>query len=123
MQPPTAATLWRAAASAGLGVVAGTLGTVMHRAVPPWGLVLCVLLVLVVTLTTRAWAGWYGFVACAGGVFLAVQVLAGRGPGGDVLVPAGDLWGWGWVLGAVIATVAVALVPRRWVQDERPAAP
>lgn len=123
VQPPSAATLWRAVASLGLGVLAGTLGTVMHRAVRPWGLLVCVALVLVVVLTARAWAGWYGYVAGAGGALLAVQVLAGGGPGGDVLVPAGDLWGWGWALGAVVAIGVVALVPRRWVEDERPPTP
>ena len=118
MQPPSAVTLWRALASFGLGVMAGTLGTAMHRALRPWGLVVCVLLVLVVLLTTRAWAGWFGYVASTGGTFVAIQVLASGGPGGDVLVPSDDLWGWAWVLGTVVATAAVAFVPRRWVEDE-----
>lgn len=123
MQPPTAATLWRALASLLLGVLAGTLGTVMHRAIRPWGLVLCLALVLVVVLTARALSGWYGYVAAVGGLFVSVQVLSGGGPGGDVLVPADDLWGWAWVLGCVLAAVAVAFVPRRWVTDEGPTAP
>ena len=123
MQLPTAATLWRALASLGTGLLAGVLGTVMHRAVRPWGLVLCLLLVLVVVLTARAWAGWYGYVAGAGGVFVAVQVLAGRGPGGDVLVPSDDAWGWAWALGSIAALLVVALVPRRWVEDDRPSGP
>ncbi|MBO0901592.1 hypothetical protein J1G43_16640 [Cellulomonas sp. zg-ZUI22] len=123
MQLPTAATLWRAAASFGLGLVAGTIGTVMHRAVRPWGLVLCVLLVLVIVLIARAWCGWFGYGASAGGALLAIQVLATGGPGGDVLVPAGDLWGWGWVGGALLAVIVVGLVPRRWVTDDGPTAP
>ena len=123
VQPLSAATLWRAAAALVLGLLAGMLGTVMHRALPPWGLVLCLLLVLAVVLTSRAWVGWFGYVASAGGVFLAAQVLSGRGPGGDVLVPGTDLWGWAWALGAVLVVGAVALVPRRWVEDERPTAP
>ncbi|MBO0922289.1 hypothetical protein J1G42_15820 [Cellulomonas sp. zg-ZUI222] len=123
MQLPTAATLWRAAASFALGLVAGTIGTVMHRAVRPWGLVLCVLLVLVIVLIARAWCGWFGYGASAGGALLAIQVLATGGPGGDVLVPAGDLWGWGWVGGAVLAVIVVGLVPRRWVTDDGPTAP
>lgn len=122
MQPPSAATLWRALASFGLGVMAGTLGTVMHRAMRPWGLVLCLLLVLVVLLTTRAWAGWFGYVASTGGTFVAIQVLASGGPGGDVLVPTGDLWGWAWVAGTAAMVAVVAFVPRRWVEDEAPPA-
>lgn len=121
VQPPTAATLWRALVTLVLGLLAATLGTVMHRAVRPWGLLLCVLLVLVVVLTCRAWVGWYGFVAGAGGVLLGVQVLAGGGPGGDVLVPGDDAWGWLWALGCVAAVVVAGLVPRRWVQDDGPA--
>lgn len=123
VQPPSAATLWRALASFGLGVLAGALGTVMHRAVRPWGLVICIALVLVIVLTARAWAGWYGYVTCAGGTFAAIQVLASGGPGGDVLVPAGDLWGWGWVIGTLLAVSSVALAPRRWVEDTRPPTP
>lgn len=123
MQPPTAAMLRRALASLALGLLAGALGTVMHRALRPWGLVLCLLLVVVVVLTMRAWAGWSGYVAAAGGVFVGVQVLASGGPGGDVLVPSGDLWGWAWLLGCLLALIAVAFAPRRWVEDEQPDAP
>lgn len=118
MQPPTTALLGRAAATFVLGVVVGVLGTVMHRAVRPWGLVLCVVLVLVALVTARAWHGWATYVGAAGGLFLAATLLAGEGPGGDVLVPGTDLWGWGWILGAAVAVVAAALVPRRWVQDD-----
>lgn len=114
---PSAATLWRAAACLGLGVLAGTVGTVMHRAWRPWGLVVCLVLVAVVVLTARAWAGWYGYVASAGGTLVAVQVLATGGPGGDVLVPGTDLWGWAWVLGAVVTIGLVGIAPRRWVED------
>ncbi|QCB94351.1 hypothetical protein [Cellulomonas shaoxiangyii] len=118
MQPPTTALLARGAATFLLGAVVGVLGTLMHRAIRPWGLVLCVLLVLVAVLTARAWGGWPTYVGAVGGLFLSTQVLAGEGPGGDVLVPGTDLWGWGWLLGALLAVVLVALVPRRWVQDD-----
>lgn len=119
VQPPSAATLWRALAALGLGLVAGTLGTVMHRAVRPWGLVVCLALVFVIVLTARAWVGWFGYVASVGGTLVAVQVLASGGPGGDVLVPADDAWGWLWVLGVLAMVSAVAFVPRRWVEDDR----
>lgn len=119
VQPPSAATLWRALVTLGVGLVVGTLGTVMHRALRPWGLVLCVLLVLVAVLTARAWAGWFGYVGALGGLFVSVQVLAGRGPGGDVLVP-GDGWGWAWVLACLGAVVLAGIAPRRWVDDAGP---
>lgn len=123
MLPPTAATLWRALASFGLGLAVGALGTVMHRAIRPWGLVLCLLLVLAAVLTARAWVSWYGYVASVGGVVAAVQVLAGPGPGGDLLVPADEAWGWLWVVGSLVTAGLVAAVPRRWVEDEGSAAP
>ncbi|MBO9570272.1 MAG: hypothetical protein J7503_15810 [Cellulomonas iranensis] len=119
----TATTLGRTAASLGTGLLAGAVGTVMHRSIRPWGLVLCLALVLAVALTTRAWAGWPAYVAASVGVLVAVQVLSSEGPGGDVLVPAGDGWGWAWVIGAVVALGSVALVPRRWVEDTPPDAP
>lgn len=123
MQPLTTAVLGRAAGSLVAGLVVGALGTTMHRALRPWGLVLCLVLVLVVVLTCRAWAGWFGYVGAVGGLFVATQVLASTGPGGDVLVPSTDLWGWGWVIGAGVAVGVVALVPRRLVQDDPPARP
>jgi len=100
-----------------LGVLAGAVGTVMHRAWRPWGLLVCLVLVVVIVLTARAWAGWFGYAASAGGTLVAVQVLATGGPGGDVLVPGTDLWGWAWVLGAVVAIGLVGVAPRRWVED------
>ncbi|KSW29598.1 hypothetical protein [Cellulomonas sp. B6] len=117
----TASTLARTVASLCVGLGAGTIGTVMHRAIRPWGLVLCVALVLAAALVTRAWAGWAGWFATVVGTLAAAQVLSGRGPGGDVLVPAGDAWGWAWAVGAVVALGLVALVPRRWVEDPPPA--
>ncbi|MFC8193094.1 hypothetical protein ACFUMH_15665 [Cellulomonas sp. NPDC057328] len=117
MQPLSTALLGRGAATFVLGLVVGVLGTLMHRAVRPWGLVLCVLLVLVAVLTARAWGGWVTYVGAVGGLFLSVTLLAGEGPGGDVLVPGTDLWGIGWLGGAAVAVVAVAVVPRRWVTD------
>lgn len=122
MKPLTAAVLGKAAGAFVLGVVVGAVGTVMHRASWPWGLVLCLALVLVAGVTARAWGGAIPLVGYAGGLFLAVQVLAQRGPGGDVLLPAGDSYGLAWVVGAALAVALAALVPRR-VFDDRPFAP
>ncbi len=118
MQTISATLLGRAAGAFVAGLLAGTLGTVMHRAVRPWGLVLVLALVLLVTLTCRAWAGWFGYVGAVGGTFLAAQVLSGTGPGGDVLVPSDDVWGWAWAIGSVAAAGVVAFAPRRWVEDD-----
>lgn len=118
----------RAAGAFALGLGVGALGTVMHRAVPPWGLVLSLTLVLVAALTSRAWGRWPTFVGFAGGLFLAVQTLTSGGPGGDVLVPGTDAWGWAWVLGAIGTCALPALLPRRLFVDPpldatRPATP
>lgn len=123
MQPITAGHLGRAAAAFGAGLVVGVVGTVMHRAIQPWGLVLALALLLTATLTARAWAGWFGYAGIVGGTFLATRVLSGAGPGGDVLVPGGDLWGPAWVVGFLVVVAVVAVVPRRWVEDERPDGP
>lgn len=98
-----------------LGVLVGAVGTVMHRSVRPWGLVLCLLLVVAAAVTARAASGWVASVALLVGLFAAVQVLSGRGPGGDVLVPATDATvGWVWALGSVAVALAVAVAPRAW---------
>lgn len=107
----------RAAGAFALGLGVGALGTVMHRAVQPWGLVLSLTLVLVAALTSRAWGRWPTFVGFAGGLFLAVQTLTSGGPGGDVLVPGTDAWGWAWVLGAIALCAVVAVLPRRLFVD------
>ncbi len=111
-----------------LGVLVGTVGTVMHRSVRPWGVVVCLLLVLAAAVTVRAWGGWVASVGLLVGLFGSVQVLSGFGPGGDVLVPGGDAaLGWTWALGALAVALAVSLAPRRWFADvplrRRPSAP
>ena len=118
VQPFDPAVLVKAAATFGLGLLVGTVGTVMHRSVPPWGLVLCVLLVLGTGLLARAWAGGFALAGLAGGMFLSVTTLARTGPGGDVLVPGQQGIGWLWVLGALVALIAAALAPRALFRDE-----
>ncbi|WP_448631501.1 hypothetical protein [Cellulomonas soli] len=120
MKPLSVATLGKAAGAFVLGLLVGTLGTVMHRWSWPWGVILCLALVLVAGVTARAWGGGVPVIGYAGGLFLAVQVLAQRGPGGDVLVPAGDTYGWVWIGGAALAVATVALVPRRAFDDTPP---
>ncbi|MGV8977619.1 MAG: hypothetical protein ACOH17_06215 [Cellulomonas sp.] len=118
MQPFTGGAVARAAVALGLGAVVGTVGTVAHRAIAPWGVVAALALVLSAAIAVRAWSGYVALVGYAGGLVLLVQVLSQRGPGGDVLVPAGDAIGWVWIIGAALVTGAAAFVPRRWFSDE-----
>ena len=105
-----------------LGAVVGTLGTVMHRSVQPWGVVVCLALALVAAVTARAWAGFVALAGYAVGLVVSVQVLSQSGPGGDVLVPDGQGIGWVWVLGSIVVTIVAGVLPRR-LFDDRPRAP
>lgn len=120
----TPRTLARWAGAVLLGVVAGVVGTGVHRMARPWGLVMALVLVALVGVVGRAWAGWGGVLAAGLGVATAVGVLGAQGPGGDVLVAA-DVWGYVWYAGALAVLVA-AVLPRRWFAAEprtRPTAP
>ncbi|WP_250443342.1 hypothetical protein [Actinotalea sp. C106] len=95
-----------------VGVLVGVVGTGVHRAEAPWGLILALVTVAAAGVLARAWVGWVGVLVIALGVFTTVSVLAGQGPGGDVLValePIGVIW----YSGALAAGLAAAL-PRRW---------
>lgn len=100
-----------------LGAVVGGMGTVMHRSLRPWGLVLCLLLVLTAAVTARAFGGlvaWIGFVL---GLGTAVLTLSQTGPGGDVLVPAEQRIGLVWLVGAGVVAIIAMLLPRTWFSD------
>ena len=98
-----------------LGVVIGLVGTGIHRAERPWGLVLALATVLAAAVLVRAWAGWIGMLAMAMGLVTTVSVLAGPGPGGDVVV-ALDAVGITWYASAAVVVLA-ALAPRAWFSD------
>lgn len=106
-----------------LGLLLGAFGTVMHRSIPPWGVVLALALVLTVGVLVRAWSGLLALLGLAIGVLVSVQVLSQTGPGGDVLVPAsgpGVQWaglGWVWVLGSIAVLVVAGVLPQRWFVD------
>lgn len=100
-----------------LGLVVASVGTVMHRALPPWGLVLGLFVVLSAAVFARAWEGLTGSVAFAGAWFLTVLVLWQVGPGGDILVPDLGPWGTIWILGGAVASGLPALAPSRWFSD------
>ncbi len=117
MQPLTAATLGKAVLTLAGGVLVGAVGTVMHRASPPWGLLAALALALTASATARAWAGWVTWVGYLGGLFFAVQAMAQTGPGGDVLVPAREAIGWVWVAGSLALALGVGLLPARLFTD------
>lgn len=100
-----------------LGVVVGAVGTVLHRSTRPWGVVVCLLLVLAASVAARAWAGWVASLGLLVGLFVSIEVLASGGPGDDVLMPAGDSFGWVWAVGALLVALGVAVAPRAWFAD------
>lgn len=100
-----------------LGVLVGAVGTVLHRSVRPWGLVLCLLLVLTASVAARAASGWVASVGLLVGLFASVQVLSAQGPGGDVLVPADGAIGWVWAIGSLAVAVGVAVAPKAWFAE------
>lgn len=111
----TGRTLARYLGAGLLGVVVGVVGTGVHRAERPWGLVLALLTVVVAAVLVRAWTGGAGLLALGLGVVTVVGLLGGPGPGGDVVV-ALDPYGVVWYAGAVLVAVA-AVLPRRWFSD------
>lgn len=104
-----------------LGGLVGAAGTAMHRAAMPWGVALCLALVLASSVLVRAWVGLVGLLAHGVGWVVVVQVLSLTGPGGDVLIPAGQAIGYVWIVGGMLMIAAGAFAPARWFRDESPA--
>lgn len=103
--------------SLALGVLVAAVGTVMHRSVRPWGLVLVLATALAVAVLARAWGRYAGLAAYGTGLIVVCALLAAEGPGGDVLVPAGDAWGLIWLVGSALAVGVAAFAPSRWFAD------
>ena len=101
-------------------MLVGALGTVMHRSIQPWGVVVCLVLAFAAAITARAWGGLVALLGYAIGLFVSVQVLARRAPAATCWCPTGRPIGWGWVLGSIAVTVLVGVLPRALVR--RPAA-
>ncbi len=100
-----------------LGIAVGAVGTVMHRSMSPWGVVLGLVVVLSAGVFARSWEGWAGSLAFAAGWFATVLAMWQVGPGGDILVP--ELGGWGniWILGGAVALALPVVAPSRWFED------
>ncbi|MGV8965897.1 MAG: DUF6113 family protein [Cellulomonas sp.] len=101
-----------------LGGLVGAAGTVMHRAFMPWGVAGCLALVVASAVLARAWAGLPGLAAYGIGWVVLVQVLSLTGPGGDVLIPAGQVIGYVWIVGGMLMIAVAAFAPRRWFASE-----
>lgn len=107
------------AGSLALGGLAGAVGTVVHRAYLPGGVIAGLALVLAAAVLVRAWAGLVGLLAFGVAWVAIVQVLSLTGPGGDVLIPAGQVVGYAWIVGGMLMIGVAAFAPRRWFRDAR----
>lgn len=106
---------WQIAGSVLLGVVVGVIGTGVHRANQPWGLVLAYLTVVSAAVLARAWARRLAMTAYGLGLVAIVLAMTFWRPGGDVLVtdePIGYAW-----LAAPVLVAVVAMLPARLFSD------
>lgn len=101
-----------------LGVLAGAVGTLVHR-VRPWelpaGLVLATALVVFGGVLARSAGRGAALLGYGVGVIGTVQLLA-FGSSTNVLVP-GDWRGLTWLLLSAVSIAVVAFLPRRWVGE------
>ena len=95
----------------------GAIGTGAHRAFMPWGIAAALALVLAAAVLVRAWAGLVGLLGYGIGWVVVVQLLSLTGPGGDVLIAAGQPVGYVWIVGGMLMVAAAAFAPRRWFRD------
>lgn len=106
---------WQLLGSVLLGVVVGVVGTGVHRASPPWGLVLAFLTVVSAAVLARAWGRGRAMAAFGLGLVLMVLAMAFWRPGADVLVTDEGI-GYAWIAAPVLVLV-VALLPARLFSD------
>lgn len=106
---------WQIAGSVLLGMVVGVVGTGVHRANQPWGLVLAYLTVLSAGVLARAWARRLAMTAYGLGLLAVVLAMTFWRPGGDVLVTDEPI-GYAWIAAPVLVAV-VALLPARLFSD------
>lgn len=99
-----------------LGIFVGAAGTLFHRAISPWGLMIAAVAVLAAAVLARSFVGRAGTLAYAGAVVGTVLVLTYVRPGDDILV-TNEAIGLVWVLVAFIGSAAGALAPRSWFAD------
>jgi N-acetyl-1-D-myo-inositol-2-amino-2-deoxy-alpha-D-glucopyranoside deacetylase len=101
-----------------VGTVVGVITTFTHRQVPPWGLVVGLLVVLALVLGFRlVFDSRIVGAAAAIGVIAASAVLALPGAGGTAMAVT-DLPGWIWALGPAILSAIALLWPRPRARSE-----
>ena len=100
-----------------LGLVVGLVGTGVHRASVPIGVVLALASVVSAGVLVRAWTGWRGVLLHAAVVTAVVAAFTLVRPGGDVVI-ADQTVGYVW-FGALPAALLALVLPRRWF-SERP---
>lgn len=114
--PPTLTPL-RAVGVIALGLAVGFVGTGIHRANQPVGLILALSIAASAGVLARAWTRWPGVVLLAAAVLAVLLVVNFVRPGGDVVIAAQPV-GYAW-FGSALVVLATLLLPRRWF-SERP---
>lgn len=111
-----------------IGVLVGTLGTLVQRsgaaAGIPWGMALAYLLVALVSWWVRNDSGTLGLSLHLVASTMVVWALSMRGPGGDVLMPYADFPSFFakyavflWMGGLVLIQFLALCLPRTWFDD------
>jgi hypothetical protein len=114
---PPSLTLPRAVGVVAIGVVVGLVGTGVHRANQPTGVIIALAIAASAGVMVRAWARWAGVVLLAGVLALVIVVLAGVDRGGDVVIAAQRIsYVWFASVPVVLATMAL---PRAWFSDRQ----
>jgi hypothetical protein len=97
------------------GVVVAGVGAIGHRSIPPWGVVLCVVMVIAAAVFSRTWRGFAGLAVFAAAWSLVSFVLSREGPGGSVLIADGTL-GYAWLISSAVAIFIAAVIPASLLQ-------
>lgn len=96
-----------------LGIAVGALGTAVHRQWQPWMLIAALVATFFAGVWMRGWRGLAAAIAYLVAWGVTVQVLAGVGPGGDVLIAAQPV-GYVWIYGGIVAALVAVALPGRW---------
>lgn len=99
-----------------LGVFVAVVGTSVHRSYLPVALLCAIAAVFAGAVMVRAWIGFGGIAAFGGGWFAVTQILALKGPGGDILMPAQ----WPtivWMIAGSLMIVVACFTPRKWFTE------
>lgn len=93
-----------------VGFITALVGATAYRAIPPFGVILCIFLMLVATTFARSWKDWNGIGVFAGVWAVMTFLLSLEGPGGSHLITT-DTLALVWTFGGALAVVLVCLIP------------